>query len=138
MINRSRIPGYAALALGLACAIAVWAADSQETAKGNGLYRVYCSNCHGATGKGDGKLSNLLKVKVPDLTVLAKKNHGEFDADTVQSYIDGREDVAAHGDREMPVWGMSFQQPDKTEPQEADVKAHLRALVGYLETLQAQ
>ena len=46
--------------------------DSEElkAAKGRVTFRVYCSNCHGADAKGDGKLAPLLSVKPADLTRL--------------------------------------------------------------------
>lgn len=130
------VPGFLAFTLIVLGAAALVAASSQDVSKGNGLYRVYCSSCHGATGKGDGKLANLLTVKPSDLTTIAKRAGGKFDADKVQSYVDGREEVRAHGDADMPVWGLSFQDPNRAEPQESEVKGRLRALVAYLETIQ--
>jgi len=127
-----------ASALVLLGGAALLAASGQEVSKGNGLYRVYCSSCHGATGKGDGKLANLLTVKPSDLTTIAKRSGGKFDGDKVQSYVDGREEVRAHGDADMPVWGLSFQDPNRAEPQESEVKVRLRALVAYLETIQVR
>src|ERR1700683_1638348 len=46
--------------------------------KGPDLFRVYCAVCHGSDAKGNGPLASGLKAKVPDLTVLAKTNGGQF------------------------------------------------------------
>lgn len=81
------------------------AADSNS---GKQVYLQYCSSCHGKDGKGDGTVSRDLKVRVPDLTGLAKKNQGVYPLDDVMATIDGRRLVRGHGDRNMPVWGESF------------------------------
>jgi hypothetical protein len=56
--------------------------------------------------QGDGFISAVLKVPPPDLTLLAKKNDGIFPIAAVDEIIDGRLLIAAHGNREMPVWGL--------------------------------
>ena len=71
-------------------------------------YHDSCAACHGASGKGNGPLAAILKPKVPDLTILQKNNHGVFPFARVYEVIDGRREVAAHGPRDMPVWGESF------------------------------
>lgn len=110
-------------------------------AKGRVTYRVYCINCHGAKGKGDGTLAELLTVKPTDLTVLTKESKGTFPADRVMSSIDGREQIRGHGMKEMPVWGDVFQtsgaEPsgdDETAEQRANRK--IRELVLYLDSIQ--
>jgi mono/diheme cytochrome c family protein len=79
-----------------------------EGNSGKQMYLQYCSSCHGKEGKGDGTVSRDLKVRVPDLTGLAKKNHGIYPLDDVMATIDGRRSVRGHGDRNMPVWGENF------------------------------
>ncbi len=44
------------------------------------------------------------------LTTLARRNHGKFPDARVRSIIAGDENHAAHGSREMPVWGPVFHQ----------------------------
>ncbi len=105
-------------------------------ARGRVTYRVYCSNCHGAAGLGDGPLAGMLKTAPPDLTKLAERNKGTFDTATVRGQVDGRNAVAAHGYSDMPVWGLSFQNLEKGGDQEADVQAKLDQLVAFLATLQ--
>jgi mono/diheme cytochrome c family protein len=93
----------AALVLGFGADVHAAAADS-----GKEMYLRYCSSCHGSEGKGDGLLSRDLKVKVPDLTLIAQKNKGVYPLDGVMAAIDGRRLVRGHGERDMPVWGERF------------------------------
>jgi mono/diheme cytochrome c family protein len=51
------------------------AADADQ---GQQFYMQYCSSCHGKDGRGDGSVTSYLKVKVPDLTLLKKKNKGIY------------------------------------------------------------
>ena len=81
---------------------------ASESNTGNKMYLQYCSSCHGKDGKGDGSVSRDLKVRVPELTGLAKKNKGVYPLDDVMATIDGRRSVRGHGDRDMPVWGERF------------------------------
>ena len=74
-----------------------------------------------------------------DLTALAQRNAGQFDADAVRSTIDGRTLVAEHGSREMPVWGAVFAEQMQGERfSEGLTEAHLSALVAFVGTLQSQ
>jgi mono/diheme cytochrome c family protein len=74
------------------------------------IFRNYCASCHGVNGSGDGPVAPALKTKVPLLTTLARRNHGVFPTARVRHIIGGDEDHAAHGSREMPVWGPIFHQ----------------------------
>ena len=99
------------LASGIALALLLSTQAISLAADGNSgkqMYLQYCSSCHGKDGKGDGTVSRDLKVRVPDLTGLAKKHKGVYPLDDVMETIDGRRLVRAHGDRNMPVWGESF------------------------------
>ena len=80
----------------------VWAQDIE---KGRIEFLSKCAGCHGADGKGAGRMSGKLKNKPADLTVLAKKNNGVFSPDSVAETIDGRRAVQSHRDSEMPIWG---------------------------------
>lgn len=70
---------------------------------GSGLYTRYCASCHGLDGRGDSLVSTVLRERPPDLTTLARRNQGWFAEIHVQEIVDGR--FAAHGTREMPIWG---------------------------------
>lgn len=102
--------------------------------KGPDLFRVYCASCHGSDAKGAGPVAPSLKTKVPDLTLLASKNRGQFPAARVRQTVLGEDVVAAHGSREMPIWGPIFHQV------EGDVdwgNVRLENLVKYLESIQS-
>ena len=109
--------------------------QSAEVADGKQKYDVYCATCHGPEGKGDGTLSKSVRKKPADLTQLAKKNNGQFPADTVAKFIDGRTRDEAHLKSDMPVWGDVFSK-SQTSSSPEEVKARIDALVKYIETLQ--
>jgi mono/diheme cytochrome c family protein len=71
-------------------------------------YMNSCASCHGASGKGDGPLAELMTVEVPDLTTIAERNGGRFPMDEVIEIIDGRTGVRGHG-YPMPVWGRRYE-----------------------------
>jgi len=96
-------------------------------------YRVYCQNCHGESGKGNGRIAELMKVPPADLTQISQRNGGAFPVDRMHQIIDGRADVLAHGDREMPVWGQAFL--ERTD-NEAEVRTKVHQLTVYLESIQ--
>ncbi len=107
-------------------------------------YLNRCAVCHGESGKGDGPLAAQLKTTVSDLTEIQKNNGGVFPFDRLYRVIDGREAVAAHGPREMPVWGsenaVDLTTGFRVNPKELDsfVRGRLIALIGYIYTLQAK
>ena len=78
----------------------VWAQDIEQ---GRTDFLSNCAGCHGADGKGAGRMSSKLEIKPADLTVLAKRNNGLFSFDAITKSIDGRS--APHRNSEMPIWG---------------------------------
>jgi mono/diheme cytochrome c family protein len=100
---------------------------------GEELFRTYCANCHGRDGRGDGVMAGQLRRDPPDLTTFAMRNRGAFPADRLRRIIDGLE-VAAHGNRTMPVWGDVFsRQPGGGRDTAA---ARIDALVRYIQSIQ--
>ena len=93
----------AALAAGIA-----GVAQAEDVDVGKSEYQSSCASCHGAGGKGDGPLRAQLKVPPSDLTILARNNNGAFPAAALFETIDGSKAVAAHGSRDMPIWGERF------------------------------
>lgn len=89
-------------------AIFAASAPAQDGDIGKIEYQTNCASCHGAGAKGDGPMSSELKKRSTDLTVLAKKNNGVFPLNSVYRIIDGRDVIASHGTRDMPVWGYRF------------------------------
>ena len=109
--------------------------------KGPDLFRDRCAACHGADAKGDGPTAPVLKTKVPDLTILAKNNGGEFPAARVRKIILGDESLAAHGSREMPVFGSIFHriEPDEGKYLKYDLaKMRVDNLVAYLQSIKSK
>jgi mono/diheme cytochrome c family protein len=102
---------------------------------GSALFRSYCASCHGAEAKGDGPLAANLRVAPADLTRIAKRNHGKFDAEKVHRAIDGRSPKEIHGGSDMPVWGDAFKRAGEGYS-EAKVKERIDALVDHIATLQ--
>lgn len=103
-----------------------------EGVSGPATFKSYCAQCHGVSGRGDGPAAKALKVPPADLTQIAKRNRGTFPALDVKNTITGDHEVAAHGSREMPMWGPVFrsvENPPVTELRVAN-------LVKYLEQIQ--
>lgn len=82
------------------------AAEDPDAAKSE--FQSSCASCHGMDGKGKGPVSAQLKVPPSDLTILAKNNGGVFPTEAVYETIYGAKTIAAHGSREMPIWGERF------------------------------
>jgi hypothetical protein len=84
-----------------------------------------------------------LVSKPSDLTLLAKNNGGVFPAQKLYEIIDGREEVASHGPRTIPVWGRAFRStvPHVEELGMADfgpqiAHARIASVVDYLYRIQ--
>ena len=103
----------AAAFLLLGCALgdepaALPSTPESRASAGEDLFTSYCASCHGRGARGDGPVAAALVTKPKDLTQIAERNDGVFDASTVAGFIDGRERVAEHGPQDMPVWGRRF------------------------------
>src|SRR2546430_1308318 len=70
-----------------------------HSVEGNDLYRAYCASCHGISAHGDGPAAPALKAKVPDLTLIAKRNHGVFPSSRVTRTISGAEIPEARSEK---------------------------------------
>ena len=104
---------------------------------GRAQYMKYCATCHGPTGTGDGIAANTFNKHPGDLTTLARKNGGRFPMMNVVSIVKGDTPIAAHGTREMPVWGEIIGQPlaDPMYRQDA-ADAKIMSIASYLESIQ--
>ena len=126
-------------ALLLLAALGLSACERQTVADASGhdMYLRYCASCHGGGGRGDGPLAGSLTKPPSDLTQLAKRSGGAYDERAVMAVIDGRRQVAAHGTRDMPVWGAVFEEEGSGEPYPAyHSLLQSRLLVDYLATIQ--
>lgn len=105
-------------------------------------FRNSCAYCHGVDGKGAGFLIRLFKGVDPgDLTQLTKNNEGEFPLDRIFQTIDGRDEVAAHGERKMPVWGDRYMEQymyeyEPVQSNELRVRSRVLELVYYIQSIQ--
>jgi mono/diheme cytochrome c family protein len=101
------------------------ASDAQK------MFDSYCAVCHGKDGKGTGPASKAL-AKVPaDLTKLSARNGGKFPDVHVRRYIEGLDEVAAHGSRDMPMWGELFRSLNRDTAQ-----IRITGLAEYLKAMQ--
>lgn len=134
----------AASALAMLISLSANALAAEKVDVGKSEYEAACAVCHGRSGKGDdGPLKSLLARPVPNLTVLAKNNNGVFPFDRVYKIIDGREEVKAHGPRDMPVWGRAFSMQSSIyfenyppHDTESAARSRILALTEYLYRLQ--
>lgn len=110
-----------------------FAQEDEIAAGGRFQYQSHCAVCHGVDGDGNGRMASELLIKPSDLTQLAKKNGGSFPFWYAYGVIDGRDDVAAHGSRAMPVWGMWFQ---VEEGSELLATGRILELIYYLKSIQ--
>jgi mono/diheme cytochrome c family protein len=115
------------------------AAEDLSGYSGHELYRRFCASCHGAHAEGNGPVASFFKLQPPDLTRLAQRHGGQFPAEKVRQIIDGRSNVAPHGSREMPVWGLEFVMAGGSSPDaEKQSQAVISRLVEYLASIQSR
>jgi mono/diheme cytochrome c family protein len=136
---------FAALAAALACAgggdtpaPAPRAAAHPALAEiGAEYFQSYCVSCHGRQGRGDGPVAPALQTPPADLTRIAARRGGRFPDGEIARFIDGRFEVAAHGSREMPVWGARFSEvvPEAALSEEI-ARGKIATLVEYLKSIQ--
>lgn len=142
--SRSRL--RTALGLGALLLVSARLTTGRETPKagedktqvrrsGAALFKTYCSSCHGPDARGDGPLADSLRYRPADLTRVAARNNGRFDAKKVGRIIDGRKAVKGHGGPEMPVWGDAFKRAHEGYSNQA-VQVRIRRLVEHLESIQ--
>ena len=117
---------------------------AQETAtavpsepSGEATFKTYCGSCHGTSAKGDGPLAEALRYRPADLTMIAKRSGGRFDAEKVHRIIDGRDSVKGHGGTDMPVWGDAFKHSGAGFDEKA-VKERIQSIVDYLSSVQVK
>ena len=109
------------------CAFASADARAQNLPlSGQQIFERYCAACHGVGGEGNGFVSPLFKVAPPSLIRLAMSNGGAFPRERVRDVIVGKQNMAAHGERRMPVWGKELP-PNSKE---------MSRLLNYLESVQ--
>jgi len=95
------------------------------------MFNSYCAVCHGKTGVGDGPAASALAKAPADLTRISARNGGQFPEVKVKRYIEGLDEVAAHGSRDMPMWGDLFRSLNRDTAQ-----IRIQALADYLKAMQ--
>lgn len=138
MVRETSLAAVVLLGLWLPSVVRGADPEAGTTSRAELLYRVHCLNCHGERAKGDGPLREFLTVRPADLTRLRRDAEGRFPVDRVVETIDGRRQVRGHGSREMPVWGITFQDTGRNHDQEEEVRHAILELARYLESLQEE
>jgi mono/diheme cytochrome c family protein len=106
---------------------------------GKQMFVNYCAPCHGADGKGNGPQVSALVQRPVDLTVLAKNNGGKFPASHVTAVLNfGAKDAAAHGTRDMPVWGPILGSMGQPEDNRTTQALRVKNLEAYIESIQVK
>jgi mono/diheme cytochrome c family protein len=100
---------------------------------GQQMFLNYCAACHGKDGRGGGPAAAALKTSPADLTQLAIRNNGTFPEERVAQSINGPERIAAHGSREMPIWGELFKSLDSDR---AAARLRVTNLTNYIKSIQ--
>jgi len=104
-----------------------------RASSGAAMYSAFCASCHGAQGLGDGPAAAGLKKHPTDLTQLSANHRGTFPSSGVTQLLDHAPGYAAHGSKDMPVWGDAFRATG-----ESATLAQLRIhnIVAYLRSMQ--
>jgi mono/diheme cytochrome c family protein len=105
-----------------------------NAASGQEMFASYCAVCHGANATGNGPAQSALKIPATDLTTLAEKNGGKYPGMHVSSVLRGDAELAAHGSKDMPVWGPLFR--NLSQGHDAEVQQRIANINAYIESLQ--
>ncbi len=97
------------------------------------MFSSYCASCHGMEGKGNGPAAAAMSKTPADLTRIAARNGGTFPDVKVKRYIEGLDEVSAHGSRDMPVWGPLFRELNRDT-----ALIRVQALNDYLKSIQVK
>jgi len=142
MTNKRRthtVPVHFIKSLGFALAMLSlsWAgglATADEVTQGKALFIQYCASCHGPKGAGDGPLASSLNTPPANLRLLSLRFGNPLPQDVMARFIDGRDDVKAHGSRDMPVWGARLYAESSGD--ETKVLERITKLVAFLQSIQ--
>ena len=110
--------------------------QNTSAVSGHEMYMEYCATCHGRDGRGNGPAAAALKKAPSDLTQLSIRNNGTFPVMRITQVIDGSDTMAAHGSKDMPIWGQIFHQMEGGRPGLA--KLRIANLADYIKSLQAK
>ncbi len=97
------------------------------------MFDSYCAACHGKGGTGDGPAAKGLSKAPADLTRIAARNGGTYPDVKVKRYIEGADEIPAHGSRDMPMWGELFRSLNRDTAQ-----IRVQALSDYIKGMQTK
>ena len=122
-----------AVSAGAAQAQTVQKAPIKPTSATNAkqMFDSYCAVYHGKDGKGAGPAAKALTKAPADLTKISARNGGTFPDVHVRRFIEGLDEVPAHGTRDMPMWGDLFRSLSTDT-----VQLRIAALAEYLKVMQ--
>ncbi len=103
---------------------------------GKEMYATYCAPCHGLSARGDGPAAPALQHHPSNLTLLAKKNGGDFPALYVTATLRNGGKRHPSDDVRMPVWKEQFRYMDN--PNSSVATLRILNLTDYLSTLQVK
>jgi len=104
--------------------------------RGYAEYQQYCASCHGMWADGEGILKPVLNVEPANLRAIERRHGSPFPRERIIEFIDGRSPIAAHGSREMPVWGERLDQGVKTSVPDMRKRSMIMVIVDYLQAIQ--
>ena len=105
---------------------------AKQAMRGAEIFKVQCSPCHGM-GAVTATVDTL-QTPAPDLTKINERwGTSEFPIGAIARFIDGRKEVAAHGPREMPVWGEVYKAEGLNED---EIRGRKGELIAYLMSIQ--
>jgi mono/diheme cytochrome c family protein len=136
MYSRIVVSLLALAALGLAqspAGIKMVPLSPTSPASGPQMFNNYCASCHGKSGQGNGPAASALKKGPADLTQLTTRNNGKFPEMAIFHVIE-EGGIAAHGSKEMPVWGDILRSVDGGAGEMTDLR--IANLTTYIKTLQ--
>jgi mono/diheme cytochrome c family protein len=108
-----------------------------EEYSGEATFHRFCASCHGEGARGDGPVSAVIEIGVPDLTLIRRRAGETFPEDVLRRIIDGREAVIYHGTRYMPVWGYEFWLEEGADKEaEKRVEMIIDNLIDYIVSIQ--
>ena len=99
-----------------------------------GMFQTYCAVCHGKDARGGGPAASALTKAPADLTRIATRNGGTYPEVKVKRYIEGADQISAHGTRDMPIWGDLFKAIGSSDT----AALRVQGLSDYLKSLQVK
>lgn len=104
-----------------------------DPTSGKEMFTTYCAVCHGMNAQGGGPAVPALKKAPPDLTQLTTKANGKFPENKIAQTIRGDANMAAHGSKDMPIWGDVFRAMNRDE---SIAQLRIRNLTEYIKSIQ--